>query len=280
MILLASDYVGHRVVERLLAVGTKPSHIVLDGRDRGGFDTRIRETCQQYGFEGTILEASALSDEATLDTLAATKPDIGVLAWWPRIIKGHLLTLPARGWLNFHPSLLPYGRGKNPNFWTLVDETPFGVTLHFIDAGVDTGPIVVQREIPVSWEDTGGSLYLQAREAIVDLFEESIDAILDGRLSGIPQDLDDGTAHRSADLDPASVIDLDVPIPPRRLFNTIRGRMYPPHPTACFYENGRRYDVEILIRESREERDERTSDTSRTSENAGNDSGLRPAYPR
>ena len=58
---------------------------------------------------------------------------MGILAWWPYILKGRVIKIPKKGWLNFHPAYLPFNRGKHPNFWCLVDETKCGVTLYFID---------------------------------------------------------------------------------------------------------------------------------------------------
>jgi len=81
-------------------------------------------------------------------------PDLGCLVWWPRIIKNPLLELPKLGFINTHPSFLPFNRGKHYNFWALVEQAPFGVTLHFADEGVDTGDIIAQRSIPYDWEDS------------------------------------------------------------------------------------------------------------------------------
>ena len=74
--------------------------------------------------------------------------DFGFLFWWPKIIGMSVISLAKWGFINTHPSLLPHNRGKNYNFWAIVEEAPFGVTLHFVDSGVDTGDIVAQQKIP------------------------------------------------------------------------------------------------------------------------------------
>src|SRR6266480_5194701 len=102
--------------------------------------------------------------------IRALDAEIVILAWWPHILKGELLDLGQRLMLNLHPSLLPHGRGKDPNFWAIVEERPFGVTIHHVDAGIDAGEIAFQREIPHGWEDTGKTLYEKAIAALVDLF--------------------------------------------------------------------------------------------------------------
>src|SRR5262249_30682810 len=92
--------------------------------------------------------------------------DLGILAWWPNLIKNPLLTLPRLRFINTHPGFLPYARGRHYNFWTIVEQVPFGVSLHMVDEGIDSGDIVAQAQIPYSWEDTGGSLRGKALVAI------------------------------------------------------------------------------------------------------------------
>lgn len=82
---------------------------------------------------------------AAAELIAAHKPDVAIVACWDRRIPARLLTIPRLGFVNLHPSLLPAYRGPAPLFWTLRDglhET--GVTLHRMEATLDTGPIVAQ----------------------------------------------------------------------------------------------------------------------------------------
>jgi methionyl-tRNA formyltransferase len=151
--------------------------------------------------------------------------------------------------LNFHPSYLPFNRGKAPNYWCLVNETPCGVSLHYLDEGIDSGPIVAQRKIPTTWEDTGESVYYKCRDAIIELFKDSIDAILTDALPKIDQNLEEGCYHNMKKLEESSNIDLDGTYTARELFNILRARTFPPHPSAIFSENGKKYSVTIKIEE-------------------------------
>lgn len=74
---------------------------------------------------------------------------------------------------NIHPGLLPYGRCYYPVFWALWNNEPAGCTLHVIDEGIDTGPIVAQREVPKYDWDTGGTLHERVSEAEKGLFLET-----------------------------------------------------------------------------------------------------------
>ncbi len=175
-------------------------------------------------------------------------PDLGCLVWWPRIIKTPLLELPKFGFINTHPSLLPFNRGKHYNFWALVEQAPFGVTLHFADEGVDTGDIVAQRPIPYDWEDSGASLYRKAAKATIDLFKSSYPAIRHLNISRYKQVTGKGTFHLAKEIGPASLIDLDKEYRARDLLNLLRARTFPGHP-ACWFKDGEdEYEVRVEIK--------------------------------
>lgn len=175
--------------------------------------------------------------------------ELGVLAWWPHVIKDPLLSLPKSGFLNFHPSFLPYNRGKHYNFWALVEQCPFGVTLHKVDAGIDTGKIVSQRAISYSWEDNGESLYLKAQIEIVELFKSTYPNLRKGSVITQTQDLSKGSFHLSSEIDAASRIEIDATYAARELLNLIRARTYTGYPSCWFEEvDGKKYEVRIQIK--------------------------------
>jgi methionyl-tRNA formyltransferase len=174
--------------------------------------------------------------------------DAIVLCWWPHLIRGPQLGLARRHILNMHPSLLPHCRGKDPNFWCLVEGRPHGVTIHHVDQSVDGGDIAFQKQIAVSWEDTGETLYRKAEAAMIDLFKESYDAIAADAVPRRRQDSASGSFHRRAELDPASLIDLGATYSGRELLNLIRARTFPPHPACRFIDGGETYEVRIAVK--------------------------------
>lgn len=97
-----------------------------------------------------VLEVARLRDPRVLDTLAAYQPDVICVACFSRRLPAEVLRLPRLGCLNVHPSLLPANRGPDPLFWTFRrGDVETGVTIHLMDAGLDTGPILRQQRIPV-----------------------------------------------------------------------------------------------------------------------------------
>jgi methionyl-tRNA formyltransferase len=243
--LFASGPVGCRAAAVLAQHGTRPACVVLDQSDH----ERHEELLAALGAPDIETISSDVVDEpATLDRLHSLGLDLGVLAWWPHIIPTRLIRTARLGFLNFHPSLLPHNRGKDPNFWALIEEAPFGVTLHFIDERIDAGPIAFQREIPVTWQDTGGSLYERATDAIIDLFSESLERIVAEDLPRMVQDESAASFHRRDELDAASRIDLDAMYTARQLLNLVRARTFPGHPAAWFVDGDSRYEVRVEIR--------------------------------
>lgn len=102
--------------------------------------------------------------------------------------------------VNLHISYLPWNRGAHPNFWSFFDETPNGVTIHLIDEGLDTGPILYQRKIVFSSEEeTFFSTYGKLVGEIEDLFISHIYSIIKKDFIPLPQE-GKGSYHRSSDL--------------------------------------------------------------------------------
>ena len=217
--------------------------LLLAGEDSGWNDLIRRATNAEV-----IVEWGRQPSDADIQRLRELAPDLGITAWWPYILKPEVFDIPRLGCLNFHPSLLPEGRGKHPNFWALKGRTPFGVTLHFIDEGIDTGDVAFQQEIPVFWEDTGETLHGKARATVVDLFKQHFHSILAGDLPRHAQDRSAGAFHRARELEDASQIDLKREYRAGELLDLLRARTYAAHPGAWFAEDGETYEVRIEIR--------------------------------
>ncbi len=245
ILLFADDEVGLATAQVFRDHGLSPGCLVLDERDRNGLNSRIIDDAQVT--RDRILYASELANPARLQWLGEQQFDLGILAWWPLIISSELLRLPRLGCLNFHPSLLPHNRGKDPNFWTLKNETPTGVSIHFVDSGIDTGDIAFQSVIDTTWEDTGETLYIKSKQALVQLFRENFARIQRGDIPRREQSSQGASFHKRRDLDPASRIDLDASYRARDLLNLLRARTFAPHPAAWFVDRDQRYEVRVTI---------------------------------
>lgn len=130
----------------------------------------------------------SLRDPATLAELRSTGAELIVLADYGRIIPPAVLDPPRHGALNIHPSLLPRHRGAAPvPAAILAGDATSGVTLMRMDAGLDTGPILAQRAIPLDGTETAPQLEERLAELGADLLVEQLPAWLDGALRARPQ---------------------------------------------------------------------------------------------
>jgi methionyl-tRNA formyltransferase len=125
-------------------------------------------------------------------------PRLVVSHGYRRILRRDLLDqLPDRV-INLHISLLPYNRGADPTLWSVLEDTPAGVTIHYIDEGVDTGDVIAQRPVELTGGDTLATAYAKLQDALVELFREHWPAISAGTNERTPQP-PGGTAHKLAD---------------------------------------------------------------------------------
>jgi methionyl-tRNA formyltransferase len=182
--------------------------------------------------------------------------DLGIMAWWPKIIKQPLIALPRFGFINTHPSLLPHNRGKHYNFWALVEQAPFGATLHFVEEGIDCGDVIAQSRIPYGWEDNGGTLYVKAQSSILALFRETYPYMRALNIPRSKQNFDIGSFHTSREMGIASQIDLERQYRARDLLNLLRGRTFPGHPACWFSDEDEEYEIRIEINKRKQSSDQ------------------------
>ncbi|HEY3310165.1 MAG TPA: formyltransferase family protein [Anaerolineales bacterium] len=135
------------------------------------------------------------NDDTCHELLEAAQPDVIALGG-TRILKPHLLKLPRRGTVNAHPGLLPTLRGSASVGWALYKDLPQGATLHYIDPGIDTGDIILKRELPVYHHDTYESLNYRMAVLSGEMMAEALQLIASGEAPRQPQDLNAGETLR------------------------------------------------------------------------------------
>jgi methionyl-tRNA formyltransferase len=246
--LFAADRVGFEIT-RLFSEKKEPlSCLVVDSNDPNNFNDQIITDYRSAGGR-VVIPSDAVYESDNIKVLKTLDLDLIILAWWPYIIQNDLIRLPRIGCLNFHPSYLPYNRGKHYNFWSIVENVPFGVTIHWVTEEIDAGDIAFQTVIQTSWEDTGETLYHAAQREIIKLFTNNFTAIKQGRIPKIPQDLTQGSFHFANEIEEASKIDLNLDYQARHILNLMRARTFPPYPGVRFTEDGKTFEVRIQITE-------------------------------
>src|ERR1700722_15394288 len=172
--------------------------------------------------------------------LTALKPDAIIVVGYGRIIPQWMLDLPPLGNLNLHASLLPKYRGAAPIQWAIANgETVTGVTTMRIDAGLDTGNILLQQNVPITHDDTSETTAPRLAAIGADLMVETLHRLQSGSIQSIPQD------NAGASLAPIlkkedGLIDFSRSAP--EIFNRLRG--FQPWPGA--YTSFRGKNLQIL----------------------------------
>lgn len=189
--------------------------------------------------------------ELNAESILALCPTHGVSAGFRSIIPKEIIDLFPHGIANVHTSFLPLNRGAHPNAWTIfLDQQP-GVTLHLIDEGVDTGPILDQMRVQQKTTDTADKLQLRLIEEACRLMRFSIPAWLRGDLTPTPQRPCHWPTHKVADLE-SICIDGGKKYQGFEVINILRARTFPPHPGALYNApDGKRYRVRIQIEEDK-----------------------------
>lgn len=138
-------------------------------------------------------------DEITLDFIDDHAFSFLVSYGYRHILRRPVLGRFPKRAINLHISFLPWNRGADPNFWSFVERTPKGVSIHYVDEGVDTGDILVQREVSMdSKASTLATSYARLKAEIEELFKVNWIEIKRGRLEGTEQS-GTGTSHRAKD---------------------------------------------------------------------------------
>ena len=124
-----------------------------------------------------------------LDTMRALKPDVVVTAAFGQILSKKLLEVPVHGTVNVHASLLPKYRGAAPINWCILEgETVSGVTTMLTDPGIDTGDMLLTRQVEIGENETAGELTLRLSHVGAELLIETLAGYLKGEITPVKQD--------------------------------------------------------------------------------------------
>jgi methionyl-tRNA formyltransferase len=160
------------------------------------YPERLRPILERCGAAVEVTDAR-LPPESPL----AARCDFVVSYGYGHILRpAHLQGLDGRA-INLHISLLPWNRGASPNFWSFFDDTPKGVSIHGLDAGIDSGDLIAQTAVAFAGKQTLASSYSALQAQIEALFGDIWPAIACGQASRRPQP-PGGSYHFKRDLQP------------------------------------------------------------------------------
>lgn len=178
-----------------------------------------------------------------VEEISGLKPDYIICVQYPKIFKAPLLSVPKLGCINLHFAPLPKYRGCFPIPWAIINgEKEFGITLHYMDVGVDTGDIISQELFEIKETDNGKDLYKRCTEKGVELFNRILPMIKSGDLPRIKQDNSKSLKY-DRELPHKGIIDWNLSS--KEVHNFIRALFFPPFDCARTLKNGEKIHIPL-----------------------------------
>ena len=207
------------------------------GRGQTMAASPIKQVAEKAGVP--IAQPVKMKDPAFLDVLRAWQSDFIVVTAFGRILPQIILDLPSKGCVNVHGSLLPKYRGAGPIQWALINgERETGITTMMMDAGMDTGAMLLQQRVAIDPDETAGSLSTKLAKVSGPLLIETLRRLKEGTLTPQPQD------HSQATMAPLLKKEdgqIDWTASANEIANRIRGLS--PWPGAFSYAGGERWTI-------------------------------------
>jgi len=179
-------------LEKLIEYGQTIQVVVTQpdrpkGRSKKLVPSPVKRAAARFGLE--VLQPEKASDKAFYELIRKLSPDLLVVVAFGQVLKKDLLHIPRWGALNIHASLLPKYRGAAPIQWAIInDETKTGLSAMRMDEGLDTGPVLLQEEVPIGFEETAGELHDRLALLSGDVLLKTIEGMRIGRLIEKPQE--------------------------------------------------------------------------------------------
>ncbi|NQT05716.1 MAG: methionyl-tRNA formyltransferase [Dehalococcoidia bacterium] len=219
---------GEKTLEALLDMGEEVVGVYTtpDIPDR---ENTFKQLALQLGVP--VFQPEKMRAPGVYENYVKSKPDLNVMAFVTDIVPESILNHPGLGTIQYHPSLLPRHRGGSAINWAVINgEARTGLTIFWPDKGIDTGPILLQKEVDIAPDDTTGSLYFNKLFPLgIEAIKESIELIRQGKAPRIPQDeaqaTYEGLCTKAA---------IDWHRPADEVYNLIRGTNPQPGATTAY----------------------------------------------
>jgi methionyl-tRNA formyltransferase len=228
---------GKSVLEALLNRGDDVVGVYC-APDQGTRSDPLKEYALEKGFE--VNQPASWNDPAVWEKLKSHNADLCVMAYVTRFVPEEALNIPTHGSIQYHPSLLPSHKGPSSINWPIIlGEEKTGLSIFWPDNGLDTGPILLQKEVKIGPEDTLGSLYFNSLYPMgVDAMLEAVDLVKAGKAPKLAQDPDAGSYEGWCRAEDAQI---DWSKSTAEVFNLIRG--CDPQPGAWTELDGKKLQV-------------------------------------
>lgn len=202
------------------------------GRGKKLQPTPVKQAAEAHGIP--VYQPKKIKDEEFIKTLAGIEADVFVVVAYGQILPQTVLDMPKYGCVNVHGSLLPKYRGAAPIQWSIINgETVTGVTIMYMEKGLDTGAMILKREIPIEPTDTFGTLHDKMAPVGAQALIEALEMLENGTAN--PEKQDDALSSYVSVID-KSLGNIDWSMDAKSITDLVRG--LDPVPGAYSYLNG------------------------------------------
>ena len=234
IILIGQAAFAEKSLEKLVGNGHEHRRRLLSHRSASGKFDPVTQKALALGVP--VRQHKSLKAPEVRDEFVALNADLAVLAFVTQIVPPQVFSVPKLGSICFHPSILPKYRGASAINWALIKgESITGLTIFWVDQGIDTGPILLQKTVRVEPDDTTGSLYFNKIFPLgIETIGEAVELIKAGNPPRVVQD------ETKANYDPICKDEhakIDWSKPAQEVYNLIRG--CDPQPGAHTTFNGK-----------------------------------------
>ncbi len=230
IVLIGQAAFGEKVLEALL---NKNENVVgvFCPPDPPGKPSGMKKLAESKGIH--VYQPEKMKDTGVYDVFIKLEPDLNVMAFVTDIVPKRILDYPGLKTIQYHPSLLPKHRGGTAIHWAVINgETKTGLTIFWPDQGIDTGPIILQKEVEISPDDTTGTLYFNKLFPLgVEAIVEAVEMVKNGTAPSIKQD-ESQASYEPLCTDFYTVIDWSKPV--QQVYNLIRGANPSPGASTTF----------------------------------------------
>ena len=231
IVLIGQAPFGAKSLEALLDAGENVVAVYTPHEKPGAKPDPLKEAALRRGLP--LFQPKTYKDEQVFKDFAEQKPDLVVLAFVTDLIPMRYFEAASRGGICYHPSLLPRHRGASGINWAIImGDTHTGLSIFWVDAGIDTGPILLQKEVEIGPDDTAGSLYFNHLSPMgIAALTEAVKLVGEGKAPRIIQD-DSRATYEPPCNDRVAAIDWSKN--GKEIYNLIRGCDPQPGAYAAF----------------------------------------------
>ena len=229
---------GQSVLEALLERGEEVIAVYCAPEKEGQRPDPLREAAQARGLP--VFQPKSFRKEEVWEAFRALKPDLCVMAYVTLFVPEEFLNIPTHGTIQYHPSLLPKHRGPSSINWPIIQgSSKTGLSIFWPDNGLDTGPILLQKEVAIGPDDTLGTIYFDKLFPMgVEAMLEAVDLVRDGKA---PKTVQDESQQTYESWCKAEDVEIDWSQPAQDVYNLIRGAN--PQPGAWSTHQGKKIQI-------------------------------------